>query len=367
MICIKTYKYFVFLFCIIVGTSQGAALVCLDANAPISASSGNIAVPVQVIADTATQYVRINFILGPWTSPADATRRGSQNLTWFETFDEIVNGLTSRGVKIYGLIGAEAVKSSSGLNTEQYVNDYVSNFVSIVDHFKDRVRVYESFNEPNDWAGGTSAQVPPYWFARMLEQIYRSVRLEGGRAADPAWQVTLVSGPLFSHDMDTVAPYFSQVYSEGINNLGWAALKTQYGTYPLDGIGYHIYVSQGTTEAAAIKGKISENLNAIWGVIQNYEGNKTPKKLWVSEMGWSSDYVGGEAGQALNMQTSFDYLLPDTRIALVSWFCLTDFPGAGYGIFKMGSFRESDKKAAWQTFHAIATNARRSPALLFLY
>lgn len=350
------------------GGSWAAALVCLDANAPINASNGNISAPVQAIADTNTQYVRVNFILGPWTSPADATRRGSQKLTWFETYDQIINGLVSRGVKIYGLIGAEAVRSSSGLNTDQYVNDYTANFVSIVDHFKDRVRVYESFNEPNDWAGGTSAQVTPYWFARMLEQIYRSVKLESGHAADPAWQVALVSGPLFSHDMDTVAPYFSQVYSEGINNLGWGDLKTQNGTYPLDGVGYHIYVSQGTTDADAIKGKISENLNAIWGVIQSYEGSQTPKKLWVSEMGWSSDYLDGEAGQAQNMQASYDYLLPDARIALISWFCLTDFPGAGYGIFKMGSFRESDKKAAWQTFYTIATNARkRPPALMFLY
>ena len=329
--------------------------VGLDTNAPISAATGDIAAPVQAVADTGTRFVRVNFILGPWSSPTDTTPHGAHNRTWFQTYDEIVTGFTSRGVEVYGLIGGEAVKSGHSLNSDGYVTDYVNNFVQIVDHFKDRIQVYESFNEPNDWAGGTSAQVKPYWFAKMLEQIYREVRINNGHASDPAWQVTLVSGPLFSHDLDTVAPYFGDVYTEGIQNLGWSDLKTNYGTYPLDGIGYHIYVAQGTTNATTIQQKMNGNLDAIWGVITANEGTETPKKLWISEFGWRTDSVGGETEQARNMQTGFDLLLADTRIQLAVWFCLKDFPNGYYGLFRISGVGDEDKKPAWHTFHAIAT------------
>jgi hypothetical protein len=347
------------LFCLLgILGAHCAAWVCLDANAPIDAQSGNIAAPAQVIAETGTRFTRINFILGPWSAPDDTANHGSQNMSWFETYDAIINALVSRGVRIYGLIGAEAVKSAAQPNTEQYIDDYVRNFVLIVEHFKDRIRIYESFNEPNNWASGTTTPtVLPYWFARMLERIYRAVKVENGHMTDTTWQVTLVSGPVFSHDQDTVASYFTQVYSEGIDNLGWKALKNAIGTYPLDGIGYHIYVAQGTTNYNTIRQKMLGNINAIWDVVTTYEGSGTAKKLWISEFGWRNDFLGSEAAQAKNLTAGFDILLGDARVALASWFCLTDFPSAYYGIFKAGTFQDADKKLAWTAFNTVSTNA----------
>ncbi len=362
MVC-KLFKPILFLVILVgVGLNNGySAWVCIDTNAPISASTGDIAAPTQIVANTGTEYVRVNFILGPWTSPSDATKRGSQQKSWFETYDIIIDGFVSRGVKVYGLIGAEAVhSSSSNLNSDEYIADYVSNFVQIVEHFKDRIRVYESFNEPNDWAGGTTSQVQPLYFAKMLEQIYRAIKIDNGHSSDPSWQVTLVSGPLFSHDMDTVAPYFSQVYSNGINNLGWTDVKNLTGSYPLDGIGYHIYIAQGATDEPTIKNKMDENLNAIWNTITSYEGTSTPKKLWISEFGWRVSYVGTEAAQANNLEMSFGILLPDKRIQLATWFCLKDFDGDGYGIFRQSGTTDADKKQSWFSFNKIAL-ANRSP------
>lgn len=331
------------------------AYVGIDTNAPISASTGSIVAPVQVVAETGTEYVRVNFILGPWTSPSDITPHGSQNTTWFNTYDTIINGFVSRGVKVYGLIGAEAVHSSTtNLNTDQYVNEYVANFVQIVEHFKDRIQIFESFNEPNDWAGGTSAQVQPLWFAKMLEKIYRAVKIDNGHNSDPSWQVTLVSGPLFSHDQDTVASYFSQVYYEGIINLGWTEVKNLTGSYPLDGIGYHIYVAEGTTDETTIKNKMTGNINAIWNTIVNYEGAGTAKGLWISEFGWRVSYVGTEDAQAQNLEKGFGVLLADSRIKLATWFCLKDFDAGGYGLFRINGTSETDKKPAWFSFNKIA-------------
>jgi len=268
-----------------------ALLVSLDPGAPISETTGQIYLNASYIKASGARYARVNFILGPWTSPSDTTRRGPGNLTWKETYDEIINNLRAQGVEVYALIGAQAVRSSSGLNSNQYVSDYAANFTTIVGQFKDRIRVFESFNEPNDWAGGTTSQVTPYWFAKMLKSIYQSVKIDNGHQSDPSWQVTLISGPLFSHDQDTCATYMSQVYQQGISSHGWTAFKSSYGTYPLDGIGYHIYVKLGPNTEQAIVSAENTNLNAIWGAVTNYEGAGTAKQLWISEWGWNTAYI----------------------------------------------------------------------------
>ena len=39
----------------------------------------------------------------------------------------------------------------SKYDTDEYIKAYVSNFKLIVNHYKDRVFTFESFNEPNNW------------------------------------------------------------------------------------------------------------------------------------------------------------------------------------------------------------------------
>src|ERR1051326_1207349 len=83
--------------------SQSA--VCLDIGQPIDNSTGQIFVNYNVIAQTCTPNVRLNFILGPWNSPDDPTLYNGR--TWKQTYDEIVDSLTARGITIYGLICAQ--------------------------------------------------------------------------------------------------------------------------------------------------------------------------------------------------------------------------------------------------------------------
>lgn len=366
--CKQAVVFMALAFFLLIAQLSFSAPICLDTNAPIDAATGSIAAPAQVVADTNTEYVRVNFILGPWTSPSDSTLHGSQNKTWFQTYDSIIDAFVLRGVKVYALVGAEAVhSSSSNLNSDQYVNDYVSNFTQIVEHFKDRVFIYESFNEPNDWAGGTSAQVKPLWFAKMLEKIYRAVKIDNGHLTDPTWQVKLISGPLFSHDMDTCASYFTDVYENGITSLGWTDVKNITGSYPLDGIGYHIYVAQGSSDPATITQKMNENLDAIFNAYISYEGSGSTKKIYVSECGWRVDYVGGEDNQQTNLETSLGLLLADRRIGLATWFCLKDFGENGYGLFRTSGLSENDKKPSWYSFYNIATANRIPYAAVFTY
>jgi len=324
----------------------------LDPGAPISASTGDIYFNGPAIQDSGSHWVRINFILGPWTTPGDSSRHGGQNMTWFETYDHIINDAVSRGLKPYALVGLEAVHSAHEVNTDGYVADYVSNFLSIVDHFKDRIRVYESVNEPNDWAGGTSAHITPYYYAKMMEDVYRAIKIDNGHLSDPSWNsLTLVSGPLFTHDQDTGEAYFTQTWTAGKTELAWEDLKSNHGTYPFDGIGYHIYVAQGTSAPSTVEWWMNRNLDAMWNSVTTLEGTDTDKKYWVSEIGWNTASVT-ESAQADNVDTAINLFRADPRVIMTSWFCLRDFGSS----WKWGLERsDASKKPGWYRFQTQAS------------
>src|SRR5262245_60702174 len=93
---------------------------CVDINAPINSGTGAIAQQIQpaTIAKLATSRVRVNCILGPWSSPSDATLHAGK--TWFQTYDQIVNDFLAQGTGVYMLIGSQAVSSGFGFNTTQF-------------------------------------------------------------------------------------------------------------------------------------------------------------------------------------------------------------------------------------------------------
>ena len=100
-----------FLLFFVFYVSAFALEMCIDPGAPISASTGNIQIAGINCAETGAGWARINCILGPWTGPTDTTLRGAQNMSWFDTYDSIVNDFIAEGLSVYMLIGAEAVKN----------------------------------------------------------------------------------------------------------------------------------------------------------------------------------------------------------------------------------------------------------------
>ncbi|MCK5853481.1 cellulase family glycosylhydrolase [bacterium] len=331
--------------------------ICLDSGAPICPQTGNIIISAQHIKEAGANYARINCILGPWKSPDDTEKHGTQKLSWFDTYDKIVDEFLSQGIEVYMLINDEAVHSEAGsINNPGWVDDYVQNVCKIIEHFKDKINVYESFNEPNDWAGGKTAEVEPFYFAKMLEDIYRSVKINN------KWDVTLVSGPLLGHDWGTAgcedaAPYLDCTYLCGINHLGWGKIKEECGSYPLDGIGYHIYNAQDECAPEHVAKQFKKNIDNIWKVVTRYEGESTNKKIWLSEFGWNSGRVSEET-QARNLKLGFEYLLADERIDFISYFCLEDFPGDhtgsnNWGVYRQKPLVESNRKPAWTAFKSL--------------
>jgi len=288
-------------------------------------ANGVVVDATPVVDPLGVGWVRINFRLDAWTSPTEPG--------WFEAYDQVVDAFVARGYQIYGLLNDEAVATSAPHGSATWIADFVANAVAIVDHFKDRVRVYEVINEPNDFAGGSSSRFTTAQYARILQDTYLAVKHDAGHIADRCWQVQLVSGALFSFDGVAAADYLADAYAIGRNQLAWDYTHEVTGSYPLDGIGYHMYVAQGSDSSLDdVATAMQQNLGAVWDVVTANEGAATPKQLWVSEYGFRANLVG-DAGQADRLATGIDTMRDFGHVALGIYFNLQDFPDNAWGVY----------------------------------
>jgi len=242
----------------------------------------------------------------------------------------------------------EQYPGSDSAASVAWIDGYTANFVQIVNMFKDRVRVYESFNEPNNWTNSSTPIVHSAWFALLLQEIYLNVKYFSAHDTDPAWQVTLVSGALFTFDLNTGGQYINDTYWYGKNVFAWDWTHQNAGSYPLDGFGQHIYVMQGDSDITNITTAINTNMNDFWNNIHVYETDPN-KQIWVSEFGWESNAYG-ESFQSKNLTTGFNVLQSDARVKLSLWFTLSDFPGGDWGIYYMGNYLPSEQKLSYTAF-----------------
>ncbi len=85
-------------------------IVGIDANRPLH-DNGDLANQVanpRLIASSGVGWVRLNFVHGPWRSVRDQDRHAGR--TWEEAYRHMIDGLRGQGLRIYGLIGHEAVR-----------------------------------------------------------------------------------------------------------------------------------------------------------------------------------------------------------------------------------------------------------------
>jgi len=297
-----------------------ATEVGLDPGAPLWGGSVNTGA-WDAVPTTNVQWVRVNFRIDQWSSPHDQTPHGPMGLSWFGTYDAIVNAYLSRGIRVYGVLSDELVPPPvPNLDSQAFYDAFWPNALEVVDHFKDRVRTFEVINEPN-----LPGRMQASSFARILQQVYLTVKHDGGHNLDPSWQVTLVSGPLDSNDGSTAVTYLADTYAAGRNQLAWDWTKTNTGSYPLDAVGYHIYVAQSATDSLCnVTAKTTANLSALWNTIVQKEGANTSKQIWVSEFGWRADVVG-DTGQADRLEAGFNAMKASGHVAAAFWFQLQDF------------------------------------------
>lgn len=338
------------------------AKVGIDGNRPLT-GSGGIAPQLapEIVAGTGTEVVRLNFILGDtFASPDDAG--------WISTYTRLIDQLRAAGVAIYGLVGDEIMPGGhrnlfrdppESAAADDWIEDYVTRFKKIVDRFHDRVTTFESINEPNDFKQGHQAAFHPRWFARILARVYREAKRQA---------VTLVSGPLFTHDIppsgDDGSRYLADTYRFGRRNEGWDGIRAETGSFPLDGVGLHLYVCQGPDrDAEAVRITFQDRIDRFARAIDTVEERPGSKPIYVTEFGWPSnvDRRNFEDLQASKLEAAFDVLLRHPRVELASLFCMQDFPNAFYGIYRSDSLLETARKPAFTRFRTIAQANSTNP------
>ena len=317
----------------------------VDANAPIDPHTGAISLRVDdsaIIGDIGAGWVRLNFILGPWQEPLDPAQHSGR--TWVETYSKIIDGLRGRGLRIYGLISAEAMRDSpwkqfrnpppAGPFANDWIRRYAETFRTITRLFHDKVEVFETFNEPDNWLKLEASEpdgewkrnwIRPEWFAIMLQEIWNRVRGDPETAG-----IKIVSGPLQGLDTGNSARgYLRRTYQAGRDRFRWG----QGGVpFPFDGVGYHLYIAQDPPNPDQdVPVKYNQYMNELRQVILDEERGAKP--IFVSEMGWPSAI--GEAKQVTCMQAGLRRLLDDAGVALGIWFCTQDWSET-WGLYRQG-------------------------------
>ncbi len=341
----------------------------LDANRPIDPRSGQIephVVDPDVVASTGTGWVRLNFILGPWSSPLDDTL--FEGRTWAQTYSQIISGFREKEVKLYGLIGVEAMPTGPddrfrlppprGNVDDDWLDRYVAHFLAIVEMFHEEVQILESFNEPDDWHGQDRNWVHPGWFAILLQRLYTAVR-----SKPELDRVKIVSGPLqgLESNQNAAVHYLRNTYRAGKEWFGWG----QPGKpVPFDGVGYHIYVKSSFTpdqaqQEQAIRTICRSYLDAMHQVVRQEEGQDRP--LYVSEMGWNSrvdrwEIQRREQFQAGCLRAALHTVCSDPLVDLGVWFCTQDFRTEAqemyFGLYRPGKPAPETRKPAFDAFRA---------------
>jgi hypothetical protein len=351
----------------------------VDANRPLHPKTGRIEAQVadpQIIASTGAGWVRLNFVLGPWSGPDDETLFDGR--TWAQAYDQIIAGFRRQGLQVYGLVGAEAMPTGpgdrfrspppNGRTRAEWLDRYVDQFVAIVRRFHQDVAVFESLNEPDDWHGQDRNWIHPAWFAVMLQRLYTAVRQH-----PELEQVHLVSGPVqgLESNRNAAVTYLLRTYRAGKAWFGWGRPGMPF---PFDGIGYHLYVEGGfVTDQArqerTVRTTCRRYLAGLQQLIRQEEGRDRP--LYVSEVGWSSrlevrvnrrreellEIRRREAFQAGCLRAGLQTLVADPQVAVAFWFCTQDFGTATrpiyYGLYRPGKPGPRTRKPAFYAFREV--------------
>jgi len=356
-----------------------------------------------LIAETGAHYVRLNFILptdeSQYSVVSGADERDAPWLhvrfhetgrTWFETYDELIDRFLDRGLKIYGAIGTEATMprwAPESMRTDttpteevrQWLEHYARSYAAIVEHFCDRVQIFESYNEPNGWHGGNTHILHPHWFGRLLVETYKAVVIDKGIR-----DVTLVSGPIecpsFPSGMrdqylaDRV--YYLRLACQTIaNDPEWEPYLFEYG-YPFDGIGLHLYLYQNAnTSNVIVREGLTAFVDGFTDLIRELEGIEAAqqKKIHVSEIGWMSGDVSCSVAEAMEresneatypvrgtlasqnryLEQALDELSSNRSVGTIIWYGIQDTPEGPWGLYGLGLLDENNRKPSWYTFRRL--------------
>jgi hypothetical protein len=321
-------------------------------------------------------WIRLNFRLGACYK--DWVSRGCNGRTALETYDEVLDIAAAHGFQVLGLIGHEAwpgqqedwnannAEHTGGDGDNPYLRHLGDDAATVLaTAFKDKIRYWEVWNEPNAWTERDDQGRPkggsfiyPSGFAWALTRTYEAIKL-----ARP--DAVVISGGLFGHDLGDSAILFSRdqcptgvpsgadylcaTYEMGLRHGGW-----QEGYYPFDHVGQHLYIDGGR---ATSEEKLRMYLEEIRDAYLQYEGAETRKTTYITEFGWSTKDLSQEL-QAENLMIAFDTFRQVGYVARAYWFHAQDVPEAG--LFFGLTDASGQKKKSFDVYQDVA--AYDSPA-----
>lgn len=345
---------------------QGAAakgrLLGLDVGWVVSNTGQVIMTPqvAQQVASTGANLARVEFRTSPFMSGncvfTAAVCQQRQQLAWkltYQAYDQVVANLTAAHVQVLGLLDyttvaggqsqwtADNAEQNAGTGANPYTREFAQVAAQVMAHYAGKIRLWEIWNEPNAWTksgpNGTysgGSFMYPSNYAALLRETYQDA------ITQHHLPVTLISGGVFGHSIGNVyssqnagATYLAEVFGywrqEGVKH------------FPLDGVGQHLYISQG---GAVTTAQVQEYLNWVHVVAQQSTGEDLP--TYITEMGWKRGSVSPQQ-QARNLQVA---LAAAAAEPYVRGLVVFNYRGLGYGLYSSADAPEP----SLATFHAAA-------------
>ncbi len=305
-------------------------------------------------------------------------------------YDTAVNNCRAAGLQVLLLIDggswpgsqsdwcANNYENTGGSGDNAYVDGFAASAVApIVQHFHGRVKLYEIWNEPNAWTSSPSPGVfvggtflYPSNYSWMLSRSWVAVH-----QTNHINDVTLFFGGVLGHSIGGIysyrnagAQYVDDTYNVGINRVGsFASVMAQYGAYPLDGVGQHIYIDTGQLTSSA---NFQQYEDWVRSAYTRYEGLATSKASYITEFGWSTRQVD-QSTQDANLVTAFQTIQATPYVRLGIWFQWKDNPAAGlyYGVLdSAGNPKLSYPDFQWlSTYEGVYADGTTNPDVQSYY
>lgn len=282
------------------------------------------------IAATGCRAVRVNFRLDGHTSWDSGI---------LATYDTVISTALSHNLTVLGLFSNECMPvgqtswnddpDGDGMNA--YVVNFSNTVLLLVHRYKNQIKRWEIWNEPNCWttdpntvdpryAGGT--YILPRVYANLLAESYKQLEYYEGRSILTDNKISLVSGGLFAHEIggsfSHAMDYMQQVYAR---TAVWDWMEANTGRrYPWSLFGYHFYLASDTIITTT-------RLNQYFNQVRATQAAKSDfSPIYVTEFGWNSAGGAGESGQAQNMRIAYDHMETKPYIVGAYWYQWVDEP-----------------------------------------
>lgn len=169
--------------------------------------------------------------------------------------DRVVEMYVSNGIEMLPILCYSSAWSGKPPTSDEEVSNYANFVYEVVNRYKDRVKYWQIWNEPNIPTFWNPPDV--YWYTKMLKEAYKAAK-----KADP--DCVIIAGNTSGADIR----FLQGIYDNG----GWDYL---------DGISFHPYSLAG--------GPVSQRLDKIISrVVEFVEEKGGDKQIWITEIGWQT-------------------------------------------------------------------------------